>query len=131
MWYAEVPHRSVVQWSFEGFWGLKTFKNSGLAMRDFAVLGPIRELGALGCGKPFVELDSLRPLVGLLDHVKTRSRQRIPDGPQLDFHEEEAEVVVGVLVEPLNRLTMLIAGAGNHPDDDFGAFPCRIRDDFA
>lgn len=67
----------------------------------------------------------------LLHHVEARRRQGIPDRPQLDLDEKEAEIVVGVLVEPFYGLSVLVAGARDHPHDHFGAFPGGVGDDLA
>ena len=100
-------------------------------LRDLTILRPIRQLGAFGLGKALAKFDGLRPLVWLFNDVEARRGQRVADRPQLYLHQEETEAAVGVLVEPLDRLPVLVARAGNNSDHNFGALAGSVRDDFA
>ena len=102
-----------------------------MAVRPLAVGRPVRQLDLLGLAEPLGEPHGLGPLVRLLDHVEAWGGQGFPDPPKLDLDQEKAEVAVGVLVEPLNRLAVLVAGARHDPDDDLGVLAGGIRDHLA
>ena len=111
-----------------GLLRVERLQELGRGLGHLAVLGPVGELDAVGLGEALDELDGLRPLVGLLDHVEARGGQRVADGPQLYLHQEEPEVAVGVLVEPLDGLAVLVAGAGHHPDHHLGTLASGVGD---
>ena len=70
------------------------------------------------------------PLVGRLHDAETRRDLGIPDAQGLDLHEEEGAVVIGVAVQPGDRLTMLVAGASDDPDHHTRVLARCVRDDF-
>ena len=102
-----------------------------MAARHIAVGRPVRQLDLFGLAEPLGELHGLGPLVRLLDHAEARGGQGVPDLPELDLDQEEPEVAVGVLVEPLDGLAVLVAGARHDPDDDLGALAGGVRDHLA
>lgn len=111
---------------FRGLLRIEHFEELGRRLGDFAIFGPIRELDALGFGETLAELDGLCPLVGLFDYAEARCRQRVADGPQLNFDQEKAKTAVSVLIEPFNSLTMFIAGMRHHLHDNLGTLACGV-----
>ena len=71
---------------FRGLLRVENLQKLGSRLGHLAILGPVRQLDALGLGEALAELDGLRPLVGLLDHGEARRGQGVADGPQLDLH---------------------------------------------
>ena len=61
----------------------------------------------------------------------TLKRAAGSNSPKLNLNKEEAKVVVGVLVKPLNRLTVLVTRMGDNPDYDLGALAGSIGNHLA
>ena len=58
-----------------GLLRIENLQKLGSRLGYLAVLGPVRQLDALGLRETLAELDGLRPLVRLLDHVEARGGQ--------------------------------------------------------
>lgn len=64
---------------------------------------------AVGLGHTLYALHSFRPIVRFLNHIKLWGEEGIVNLPQFDFNEEEADVGIGMLVQPFDGLTVFVA----------------------
>src|SRR5205085_691099 len=69
------------------------------------------------------------PFIRTRNHSKLRSRWRIPDLPELDGQKEEVDVFVGVLIEPVDSLTMFLSNISNDPDHEGSFKTCCVRNE--
>ena len=76
-------------------------------------------------------LDALNPVIRLLNHAELHRRIGAADFIQVDFAQEEADVIIRVVIQPLNRRAVFLACVLYHPDNRLRIFPGSVGDKFA
>ena len=90
----------------------KCFVCKGVVIKCRPVLKPCL-LGRIRCGRYL--FDFFRPVVWSFNYFEHGRIGRIINLPQFDFDEEEAYLLIGMLIQPLDGLPVLIASPLQDP----------------
>ena len=70
-----------------------------------------------------VTLDFLCPVIWLFYHFKFNGNVRTADLVEFDFYKEESNILIGVIIEPLNCRAMFFSCSLYNPNYDISRFP--------
>ena len=81
-------------------------------------------------GTAGITLDFLCPVIWLFYHFKFNGNVRTADLVEFDFYKEESNILIGVIIQPLNCRTMFFSCSLNNPDYNIGRFAGCICNQF-
>lgn len=73
-----------------------------------------------------VTLDFLCPIIRFFYHFKFNGDIRTADLVQFDFYQEESNILIGVIIQPLNCRTMFFSCSLYNPNHNISRFARRI-----
>jgi hypothetical protein len=79
-----------------------------------------------GGGHRLLRVDSFRPVIGLSDQTKERRRRGPVDPDRRYLNPKETNTFIRVIVEPIQRSSVLVAERGGAPDDRGGIGPAGV-----
>lgn len=103
------------------------FLRKGIVVEGF----PEMQLQLLCFRHSFRSLYLFCPVIGAFHHIELGSRRGVVNFPELNLKKKKTYLLIRMLIEPLDSLTMFVARPLDNPDDNLGIFPGRIGDDLA